>query len=370
MIIGQDAPRIVIVDDEVPLMTALCHTLQDAGFNPTGFSSPTAAMNAIRAGEFELLLTDLNMPEMDGISLVQAVLQIDPNLACVIMTGQGSIGTAVDAMKTGALDYILKPFKARAALPVLTRARELRNLRLENARLHEALREHIKELEIRNEELSLFGAAVSHDLRAPLNRIDGFVYILEETSGHLLDADARESLSFVKTSVTEMKKLIAGLLELAMVREVELVVKPFDLSARAHLMFQALKASFGDKVIKIDIQPGLVATADEEMMSIVLTNLLSNSIKYSSKAERPLITVGQDHTDPRAPFFIRDNGVGFDPNRADKLFIPFKRLHSAREFTGTGIGLSTVHRIIRRHGGTIWATSELGEGATFYFTLG
>ena len=361
--------RILIVDDEAPLMTALCRTLQDAGLDPVGFTSPSLALEAIKDDKFEVLLTDLMMPEMDGISLVSAAIAIDPNLACVIMTGHGTITTAVEAMKVGALDYILKPFKASTALPIIERAREIRHLRIENLLLHEQQRENLRKLEIQNEELGLFSAAASHDLRAPLNRIGSFVYLLEEAAGNQLNKEALESLEYIKTSVNEMKSLIAGLMDLAMVRQVELKVETIDLASMARRQFNVLKGSSQNPNIRLDIESDLEVTADEELLGIALTNLIGNSVKYSSKSENPVITIGRDQSDPRHPFFVKDNGVGFDATRADKLFVPFKRLHSSRDFTGSGIGLSTVQRIIQRHHGEIWATSELGHGATFFFTL-
>src|SRR5881409_340512 len=190
--------KLLIVDDERAQMAALCDTLEREGYFTTGFTSAKEALATLRGQKFDLLLTDLMMPEMDGITLLRAAQQIDRNLVGIVMTGHGTIDSAVEAMKAGALDYILKPFSLRAILPVLSRALVVRRLRIANFQLEERVRERTDALEHANQELEAFSYSVSHDLRAPLRAIDGFCRILSEDYASQLGPEAQRYLQLVR----------------------------------------------------------------------------------------------------------------------------------------------------------------------------
>ncbi|HWA49065.1 MAG TPA: PAS domain S-box protein [Dongiaceae bacterium] len=224
------------------------------------------------------------------------------------------------------------------------------------------------ELESLNRELEAFSYSVSHDLRAPLRAIEGFSQALLEDAGDRLDHDSRSHLDRVRSAARRMEVLIADLLKLASVSRLDLNKDFVDLTALAREIVRDLAVSDPGRSTEIDVAPGLRASADPRLLRIALENLLSNAWKFTAKSAPATISVGQVMTGAGPAFFIRDNGVGFDMAQSARLFRPFQRLHDG-QFPGTGIGLATTQRVIRRHGGEIWAKSQRGDGATFFFTL-
>lgn len=226
------------------------------------------------------------------------------------------------------------------------------------------------ELEVANQELEAFSYTVSHDLRAPLRAIEGFARALEEDEGHLLQEDGKRHLGRIFGATKRMNELIEDLLALSRVTRAEIVVpRDVDLSELARTVITDLRSRAPDRKVDVSIEQGLETQGDQSLLRAVLENLIGNAWKFTSKIEAPHITVGARLQNGERAFFIADNGAGFDPAQAQQLFRPFKRLHSSKEFEGTGIGLATVRRIVVRHGGRVWAEATPGKGATFFFTL-
>lgn len=225
------------------------------------------------------------------------------------------------------------------------------------------------ELAAANRELEAFSYSVSHDLRAPLRAIDGFSHALLEENGDRLDEQGKKDLGRVRAASQTMGKLIDDLLNLSRLSRTEMKKEDVDLSSMVEDIARGLRESDPQRKVEFVIQPGLHAEADPSLIRIALDNLLSNAWKYTSKHPTARIEFGLAPSDGKSAFFIRDDGAGFDPAFASRLFGAFQRLHSANEFPGTGIGLATVQRILRRHGGTIWAEGQIEKGSTFYFTL-
>jgi PAS domain S-box-containing protein len=240
-------------------------------------------------------------------------------------------------------------------------------LRRLNAELEQRVRERTAELELANKELEAFSYSVSHDLRAPLRGIDGWSLALLEDCGDQLDETGREHLRRVRSESQRMAALIDDLLKLSRVVRAGMCCTAVDLSALAGLITARLLERHGERHVDLIIQPRLTAWADAALMEIALTNLLENAVKFTGPRERARIEFGWAG-EPGA-FFVRDNGVGFDAEHSDMLFTPFHRMHRPSQFPGTGIGLATVQRIVRRHGGRVWAESAEDRGATFFFTL-
>jgi PAS domain S-box-containing protein len=252
---------------------------------------------------------------------------------------------------------------------VTERKRAEAELAQHRERLEELVSERTAQLEAANKELDAFSYSVSHDLRAPLRAIDGFSQALLEDHGRDLSAEARGYLDRVRAAVQRMSVLIDDLLELSRVSRAAMRVADVDLSHMAQEIVAHHRVAEPQRRVEVVIAPAIVVAGDARLLQVALTNLLDNAWKYTSTTRDAHIEVGGSVVNGEQVLFVRDNGVGFDMQYANKLFGAFQRLHSARDFPGTGVGLATVARIIRRHGGRVWAQARPGEGATFYFTL-
>jgi light-regulated signal transduction histidine kinase (bacteriophytochrome) len=239
----------------------------------------------------------------------------------------------------------------------------------ERKRTEEALARAKEATEAVNRELEAFSYSVAHDLRAPLRGIDGFSQALLEEYSHKLDDDGQRYLRRVRESAQHMAQLIESLLSLARITRGDIRREPVDLSAIARTVAERLKTSQPDRNVEFLIAKGLKAIGDERFLAIVLENLLANAWKFTRNQPKACIEFSSGREKGQSFFYVRDNGAGFDMAFASKLFGVFQRLHASHEFEGTGIGLATVQRIIRRHHGRIWAEGKVGAGASFYFTL-
>jgi signal transduction histidine kinase len=238
-----------------------------------------------------------------------------------------------------------------------------------NGELEKRVSRRTEQLQEANKELETFSYAVSHDLRAPLRHMEGFAHFLQHKYGPTLPEEGQHYLNRISSAATFMSKLVEGLLQLSHIGTQLPNIKPVSLRALLRDARSALHAEAGGRGIEWRISTLPEVEGDAVLLGQVFTNLLSNAIKFSSKQAHPIIEIGSCERNGEPAIFVRDNGVGFDPRYADKLFGVFQRLHRQDEFSGTGIGLATVQRIIHRHGGRIWAESAPGQGATFFFTL-
>jgi signal transduction histidine kinase len=268
------------------------------------------------------------------------------------------------------------PLFATDDLNLLTLLTEQSAIALDSATLLEEqqalvsqLHQRTAQLEATNKELEAFSYSVSHDLRSPLRSIDGFSLALLEDYGERLDATGQDYLQRVRAATQRMGQLIDDLLSLARVTRSELHHEHVDFSALTTTIANALQREYPDRQVEVIIAPGLVGYADARLLQIVLENLLGNAWKFTVRCPCATIEFGVVPCNGQKAYFVRDNGAGFDMAYADKLFGAFQRLHAMAEFSGTGIGLATVQRIIHRHGGHVWAESAVDQGATFYFTV-
>ena len=290
----------------------------------------------------------------------------------------------------GAVDYLFKPIvpqvlRAKASVFVeLYRKRRLleaRNAALESAIarreqaeeeirvLNQHLERRVMDLSDVNRELEAFSYSVSHDLRSPLSRIAGFSQALVESYSEVLDDQGRLYLERIHSSSQRVCELVDELLNLARLSRAPLRREQVDLSAMALAIGAEMAAREPGRQVRLDVSEGIVASGDPVLLKLTLQNLLENAWKFTRQREQACIEFGVINHQGVPAYYVRDDGAGFDMSKSARLFQPFQRLHSEAEFQGTGIGLATVDRIVKRHGGRVWAEGIPQGGATFYFTL-
>ena len=279
--------------------------------------------------------------------------------------------------ETISVEVALSPLETQNGLWVMAAIRDISKRKQVEAELI-TYRDHLEELvaertaalSMVNKELEEFSYTISHDLRAPLRSIDGFsLALLEDCDAHLPQY-AKDYLQRIRGAAQRMGHLIDEVLDLARVSRCELHKKYVDLTALAEEIIAELRMNDPGRQVKVSVDEELSVEADESLMRVVLENLLGNAWKFTTRQDRADIAFGKIPSTGSRIFCVRDNGAGLNMQYANKLFGPFQRLHSEKEFPGTGVGLATVHRILQRHGGCIWVESEPDKGATFYFTLG
>jgi two-component system, NtrC family, sensor kinase len=382
--------KILAVDDSETYLQELAEALRAEGYELVLARSGEEALQLLAVQPVDCVLLDLQMPGIGGREACRRIKNAPGlrDIPVVMVTAIEDRDAMIQGLGAGADDYI-----AKSSDFDLVRARVLAQIRRkqfedETRRIREQLlraeleavearaaREMaeeraklVAELEAKNEELESFSYSVAHDLRAPLRSIDGFGLALLEDYAEKLDDDGKQYLTYVRESAQQMSQLIDDMLALSQVTRSEFDRAPVDLTDIARSVGAELRRAAPNRQVDFLVTDGLVAEGDTRLMTIAFENLLGNAWKYSSGREQARIEVGAIDGDPRT-FFVRDNGAGFDMAYANKLFGVFQRLHANSEFEGTGIGLATVRRVIRRHGGRIWADAAVGRGATFFFTL-
>ncbi|MCC6406837.1 MAG: response regulator [Planctomycetes bacterium] len=357
----EERPQLLIVDDN-PEIRAYLSALLEPHYRVSLALDGVDALETIEVQLPDLILSDVMMPRLDGLGLVRRLRETArTRLTPIILLSARAEETAMEVgLEALADDYLLKPFSTRELL-----ARVSTHLRLARVR-----REWADELERANRELDSFSYSVSHDLRAPLRAIDGFSRLVQTEYGSQLDERGAHYLQRIRAGTERMSQLVDDQLALARIGRAPMERANVDLTRLATEIVAELRARATERAIDAVIAEGLVAQGDRRQLGIVLDNLLGNAWKFTANSERPRIEFGRSVVGAETAFFVRDNGAGFDMAYAARLFAPFQRLHSTAEFEGTGIGLATVHRVITRHGGRVWAEASVGTGATFFFTLG
>ena len=382
--------RILTVDDSLTYLHEVAAQLRQEGYDVIPARSGEEALELLSVQPVDCILLDLVMPGLSGQETCRRIKGSAAwrDIPLIMHTALDEQAVMIEGINAGADDYIAKSSdlevlcaRVRAQLRRKQFEDENRSIREQllqkevevvaanSAReLAEIRATFVDELKNKNIELEAFSYSVSHDLRAPLRSIDGFSKLLLDGYASQLDAKGQDYLHLVRQSAQRMGELIDDLLLLSRVSRADLSREQIDLSEIARGISEELKKQDPDRNVKWCIEDQLLVEADTGLMRVAFENLLGNAWKFTAKVSAPRIEVGKDQQRD-AVFFVRDNGAGFNMEYAEKLFSPFHRLHTESEFAGTGIGLATVHRIVDRHGGRIWADSALDHGATFYFTI-
>jgi two-component system, NtrC family, sensor kinase len=383
--------RILAVDDSPTYLDELSEALRDEGYDVICAKSGEEAIDLLAVQAVDCILLDLLMPGLSGQDTCHRIKAAPTvrDVPLIMLTSLDDREAMLQGLSAGADDYISKAsefeiLKARVRAQIRRKQFEDENRRIREELLRteleasEARAAHelattraalVEELERKNRELEAFSYSVSHDLRAPLRSIDGFSLALLEDCGDTLSPSNKNHLHRVRAGVQRMGELIDDLLELSRVGRVEMHRAPVDLSEIARAVVTELVSREPERRVDVEIEKRLMADVDSRLMRVALDNLIGNAWKFTTKATQPRVQFLRERTDNGVAFVVRDNGAGFDMTHVEKLFRPFQRLHSVTEFPGTGVGLATVQRIIDRHGGRVWARSELGSGAAIYFTI-
>jgi signal transduction histidine kinase len=332
-------------------------------------------LESLEREPIEVLLLDLGLPDSQGMDTFHRINNRAPDLPIVIFSGADDEQLASIAVSSGAQDYLVKGrinsfLLKRAISYAMERKRAEEEIRTLNRELERRVAERTAQLLRANKELEAFSYSVSHDLRAPLRHIEGYVTMLQRVTQGTLPAKAEHYLETIIAASVGMGSLIDNLLAFSRTGIEQMTEAHVDLALLVEEVVLGIQIASTGRDITWTIGPLPAVVGDRSMLRQVLANLVGNAVKYTKKREGATIEIGVGgQEDGRIILFVRDNGAGFDMRYYEKLFGVFHRLHAADEFEGTGIGLATVRRIIDRHGGRTWAKGVVDEGATFYFTL-
>ena len=391
--------KILLVDDQQDNLLSAEAVLEGLGQEIIKAESGREALRQLLDHDFAVILLDIMMPEMDGFETAALIRQRERSrhTPIIFLTALGqSDAHARQGYDLGAVDYMLKPFVPeilRSKVSVFVElnrkstllAQQSKLLERQNAELQDAiqrswkaeeeikalnqhLERQVEELNEVNRELEAFSFTVSHDLRGPLSRMAGFSRALLELYAERLDDQGRVYLKRIDHASNRMAELVEDLLKFSRLTRIEMNESRVDLSAMIEGLAAELMARDSGRFAEFVIAPGIEVWGDATLLRAAMQNLLENSWKFTRKHATARIEFGSRDAGGEV-FFLRDDGAGFDMADAGRLFNPFQRLHKESEFEGTGIGLATVDRVIRRHGGRIWAEGGIEQGAVFYFTL-
>jgi len=376
-----ECSTIIVVEDDKGARVTLCGLLEDAGYEVLGVGIGAKARKAIQAKPFDVVVTDIRLPDVGGMEILELAKEINPDAAVIMMTGYASVETAIDAVNQGAYAYFVKPVNPDELKTTIANALRQQRLAQENKRLVDSLQSSNKLLFEANEELkkathakSEFMANMSHELRTPLNAIIGFSeLLLDEVTGHI-NEEQKQSLNDILSSGKHLLGLINDILDLSKIEsnKMDLKLRNLSLPVLIESLRRVMMPILAPKKqsLEVSVEEGLSTIyADKDKVKQVLLNLLSNSTRFTPDGGKLRVEAIRDNSWCRVS--VVDNGIGIRRGDSEKIFEPFCQLDNppvdARG--GTGLGLTIARQIIERHGGRIWVESDYGKGSRFTFTI-
>lgn len=378
--------NILMVDDEPSNLMALEAVLERLEQTLVPATSGREALRHVLNRDFAVILLDVHMPDINGIDTAALIRERERSRHTPIIFLTGAVKTAEMMFKgysAGAVDYLMKPIDPeilRAKVEVFVElARARQKLQEENAErirvaaeisaLNTELEQKNKDLTAANADLEMFAQSISHDLRMPLRHIHAYADLLEQSIAGKLSTEELHFMKSIQQASVRMSKLIDALLAFSRIGRASMRMQAIDMDDLVRDTLTQLQPEVMSRHIDWNMRELPAVTGDPDLLRQVWINLLANAVKYTRPRDPALIEIGSVAEEKEIVFHVRDNGVGFNMEYADKLFSVFQRLHTDAEFEGTGVGLANVKRIVQRHGGRTWAESRVGEGATIYFSL-
>jgi two-component system, sensor histidine kinase and response regulator len=359
------------VDDDPASLGTLASQLQSVGLTVMSARSGEAALRRVQHTRPDLILMDIMMPDIDGLEMCRR-LKADPksqDIPVIFITALTDMESRIRGFSMGAVDYVTKPFQSEEVLARVIIHLHLMKLTRDLQQKNADLERYSRQLEETNRELEIFTSSVSHDLRAPLRMAHGFVgIVLSETTGQISEQH-HDYLRRAGESLLRLEKLITSLLNFSRLNQQPIRKELVQTKTVVEQALQSLEAEKIDRQVEIHIGDLPDCSVDATLFKQVWINLLSNALKYTRGRDKAVVEVESWLSGADMVFCVKDNGVGFRKNQAERLFGVFQRLHSESEFEGTGVGLAIAQRIIQRHGGRMWAETEENQGASFFFTL-
>jgi signal transduction histidine kinase len=353
---------VVAIDDKDTNLRLLRAYLQGEPYDVRTFVDPHAALRAIESAPPDLILLDLMMPIIDGFGMLEKLKAIAPQVPVVIVTAMDDRDARLKGLSAGARDFLAKPVDRHE---LLIRVRNLVALKQSTDSLEVAM----TELRAANRDLQAFAGSLAHDLQQPLTTIAAFAQVMESHADKLPLGDAAH-LKRIQAAADAARRMIKSLLEFARLGQTELKKEAVDLNQVVSEALNTVATNADTAAIHWSIGRLPTVQGDASLLLLAFINLLSNAVKYTRHQPQPEIMIEAEAQPHNAHAIrVRDNGVGFDMAQAGKLFNPFERLHSVKEFEGTGMGLANVRRIVERHGGEVRADSATGQGAVFTVVL-